>query len=166
MVQTNSADYYGISNNMDEYSILVVEDNPDDQVLTVRALKSASRNSSIVVLEDGQEALDFLFGRGSEEPCVNLDLLGVILLDIKLPRVSGLEVLKKIRASTRTNWLPVVMITSSDEPAELVEAYRLGANSYITKSIDYSEFSDQMATLARYWLTVNKVPKAGSVRQR
>lgn len=150
---------------MDEYSILVVEDNPDDQVLTVRALKSASRNSSIVVLEDGQEALDFLFGRGSEEPCVNLDLLGVILLDIKLPRVSGLEVLKKIRASTRTNWLPVVMITSSDEPAELVEAYRLGANSYITKSIDYSEFSDQMATLARYWLTVNKVPKAGSVRQ-
>ncbi|WP_166263834.1 response regulator [Marinobacter caseinilyticus] len=149
---------------MDEYSILVVEDNPDDQVLTVRALKKASRKSQVIVLEDGQEALDFLFGSDTQEPCKQLDQLGVILLDVKLPRVNGLEVLKKIRASTRTDWLPVVMITSSDEPAELVEAYRLGANSYVTKSIDYREFEEQMAVLARYWLKVNKVPKADSVR--
>lgn len=150
---------------MDEYSILVVEDNPDDQVLTVRALKNASKNSPIIVLEDGQEALDFLFGSETRPPHKNLDFLGVILLDVKLPRVNGLEVLRHIRASPLTNWLPVVMVTSSDEPAELVEAYRLGANSYITKSIDYREFADQMTILARYWLTVNKVPKSGAVRK-
>lgn len=151
---------------MDEYSILVVEDNPDDQVLTARALKNASKNSPIIILEDGQEALDFLFGsEETGESGKNLDHLGVVLLDVKLPRVNGLEVLKQIRASPLTNWLPVVMVTSSDEPAELVEAYRLGANSYITKPIDYREFSDQMNVLARYWLTVNKVPKAGAVRK-
>lgn len=151
---------------MDEYSILVVEDNPDDQVLTARALKNASKNSPIIILEDGQEALDFLFGNNEAgESHKNLDYLGVVLLDVKLPRVNGLEVLKQIRASPLTNWLPVVMVTSSDEPAELVEAYRLGANSYIAKPIDYREFADQMNVLARYWLTVNRVPKAGAVRK-
>lgn len=151
---------------MDEYSILVVEDNPDDQVLTARALKNASKNSPIIILEDGQEALDFLFGNEEAgESHKNLEHLGVVLLDVKLPRVNGLEVLKQIRASPLTNWLPVVMVTSSDEPAELVEAYRLGANSYIAKPIDYREFADQMNVLARYWLTVNKVPKAGAVRK-
>lgn len=151
--------------SMDEYSILVVDDNPDDQVLTVRALKNASKYSPIIVLEDGQEALDFLFGSGNKASRRNLDFLGVILLDVKLPRVNGLEVLKHIRASPLTNWIPVVMVSSSDEPSELVEAYRLGANSYITKSIDYREFTDQMTLLARYWLTVNKVPKSGAVRE-
>lgn len=150
---------------MEGYSILVVEDNPDDQVLTVRALKNASRDSEIIVLEDGQEAIDYLFGNGADEGCKTLDRLGVVLLDIKLPRVSGLEVLKKIRSSPRTNWLPVVMVTSSDEPGELVEAYRLGANSYINKPINLREFTDHMNVLARYWLEVNKVPKAGLVRK-
>lgn len=150
---------------MEGHSILVVEDNPDDQVLTVRALKSASESSPVIVLEDGQEALDFLFGSGGvRHPCKNLDSLGVVLLDVKLPKVSGLEVLKSIRSSPITNWLPVVMVTSSDEPADLFEAYRLGANSFITKPINYREFTDQMKLLARYWLVVNKVPKAGAVR--
>lgn len=146
---------------MDGYSILVVEDNPDDQVLTIRSLKAASEGSPVIVLEDGQEALDFLFG---DNPSKELDSLGVVLLDVKLPRVSGLEVLKSIRSSPLTNWLPVVMVTSSDEPADLLEAYRLGANSFITKPINYREFTEQMKLLARYWLVVNKVPKAGSVR--
>lgn len=149
---------------MDGHSILVVEDNPDDQILTVRALKSASVTSPVIVLEDGQEALDFLFGNGAGQPSRNLDSLGVVLLDVKLPKVSGLEVLKHIRASPLTEWLPVIMVTSSDEPADLLEAYRLGANSFITKPINYREFADQMTVLARYWLFVNKVPNAGAVR--
>lgn len=149
---------------MDGHSILVVEDNPDDQVLAVRALKSASENSPVIVLEDGQAALDFLFGNNSSQPCKNLDSLGVVLLDVKLPRIGGLEVLKCIRSSPLTNWLPVVMVTSSDEPADLLEAYRLGANSFITKPINYREFTEQMTLLARYWLVVNKVPKTGAVR--
>lgn len=149
---------------MDGYSILVIEDNPDDQVLTVRALKSASESSPVIVLEDGQEALDFLFGNDARQPYKNLDALGVVLLDVKLPKVSGLEVLRSIRSSPLTRWLPVVMVTSSDEPADLLEAYRLGANSFITKPINYREFADQMKLLARYWLTVNKVPKAGAIR--
>lgn len=149
---------------MDEHSILVVEDNPDDQILTVRALKSASASSQVIVMEDGQEALDFLFGQGNGQTSRSLDSLGVILLDVKLPKVNGLEVLRHIRSSPLTNWLPVIMVTSSDEPADLLEAYRLGANSFITKPINYREFADQMSVLARYWLFVNKVPKAGTIR--
>lgn len=149
---------------MEGHSILVVEDNPDDQVLTVRALKSASESSPVIVLEDGQEALDFLFGEDARHPNKSLDSLGVVLLDVKLPKVSGLEVLKSIRSSPLTDWLPVIMVTSSDEPADLLEAYRLGANSYITKPINYREFTEQMHLLARYWLLVNKVPKPGAVR--
>jgi len=147
---------------MEGYSILVVEDNPDDQVLTVRALKRASKDSQIVVLEDGQEAIDYLFGNGADEV---LNKLGVVLLDLKLPRVNGLEVLDRIRSSPKTNWLPVIMVTSSDEPRELLEAYRLGANSYINKPINLREFTDHMNVLARYWLQVNKVPRASSVRR-
>lgn len=146
---------------MDEYSILVVEDNPDDQILTMRAFRNASPNSPIILREDGQAALDFLFGTDTCERSAQLDSVGVILLDLKLPKVSGLEVLRRIRSSPDTDWLPVVMMTSSDEPQELREAYRLGANSFVTKQIDYSKFSQQMSLLARYWLTVNKVPKLG-----
>lgn len=149
--------------NMDIHSILVVEDNPDDQVLAVRALNSASENCPVIVLEDGQQALDFLFGDDARCSSSNLNSIGVVLLDVKLPKVSGLEVLKSIRSSPVTNWLPVVMVTSSDEPADLLEAYRLGANSFITKQINYREFTEQMTLLARYWLHVNKVPKTGSV---
>lgn len=149
---------------MDDYSILVVEDNPDDQILTMRALRNASPNSPIILREDGQDALEFLFGTETSERSAQLDSVGVILLDLKLPKVSGLEVLRRIRSSPDTDWLPVVMVTSSDEPQELREAYRLGANSFVTKQIDYGKFSEQMSLLARYWLTVNQVPKVGVTR--
>ncbi|WP_203299391.1 response regulator [Marinobacter sediminum] len=147
-----------------ECSILVVEDNPDDQILTMRALRKASSHSPIILQEDGQAALGFLFGTESSKRSPQVDTLGVILLDLKLPKVSGLEVLRRIRSSPQTDWLPVVMMTSSDEPNELREAYRLGANSFVTKQIDYSKFSEQMCLLARYWLTVNQVPMVGSSR--
>ena len=147
-----------------ELSILVVEDNPDDQILTMRALRKASSQSPIILQEDGQSALDFLFGSETIESSPKVDSLGVILLDLKLPKVSGLEVLRRIRSSSRTDWLPVVMMTSSDEPQELREAYRLGVNSFVTKQIDYSKFSEQMCLLAQYWLTVNQVPTVGSSR--
>ncbi|MBW7471518.1 response regulator [Marinobacter sp. M216] len=149
---------------MDDYSILVVEDNPDDQVLTMRALRNASRYNPIIMLEDGQEALDFLFGTETRERSEQVESIGVVLLDFKLPKVSGLEVLRRIRSSPKTDWIPVVMVTSSDEPQELREAYRLGANSFVTKQIDYSKFSEQMSLLARYWLTVNRVPVMGVTR--
>ncbi len=149
---------------MEHYSILVVEDNPDDQILTMRALRNASPDSTIILKEDGQAALDFLFGNDASPRSAQLDSLGVILLDFKLPKVTGLEVLRRIRSCPDTDWLPVVMVTSSDEPQELREAYRLGANSFVTKQIDYSKFSEQMTVLARYWLTVNKVPMVGASR--
>jgi len=148
---------------MDVRSILVIEDNPDDQILTVRALKSASVDSPVIVLEDGEEALKFLFGDG-DQPSRNVESLGAVLLDVKLPKVGGLEVLRHLRSSPLTQWLPVIMVTSSDEPADLLEAYRLGANSFITKPIDYREFVEQMTLLARYWLQVNRVPNASAVR--
>tara|TARA_Y100001001_G_C8015383_1_gene311409 strand:+ start:2861 stop:3313 length:453 start_codon:yes stop_codon:yes gene_type:complete len=148
---------------MDGRSILVIEDNPDDQILTVRALKSASVDSPVIVLEDGEEALKFLFGDG-DQPSRNVESVGVVLLDVKLPKVGGLEVLRHLRSSPSTQWLPVIMVTSSDEPADLLEAYRLGANSFITKPIDYREFVEQMTLLARYWLQVNRVPNASAVR--
>ncbi|MBW0147875.1 response regulator [Marinobacter arenosus] len=149
---------------MDDYAILVVEDSPDDQVLTRRALRNSCRPSSIIMLEDGQEALDFLFGTDTTERSQLVESIGVVLLDFKLPKVSGLEVLRRIRSSPATDWIPVVMVTSSDEPQELREAYRLGVNSFVTKQIDYSKFSEQMSLLARYWLTVNTVPILGVTR--
>lgn len=148
---------------MDGRSILVIEDNPDDQILTVRALKSASVDSPVIVLEDGEEALKYLFG-DVDQRSRNVESVGVVLLDVKLPKVGGLEVLRHLRSSPSTQWLPVIMVTSSDEPADLLEAYRLGANSFITKPIDYREFVEQMTLLARYWLQVNRVPNASAVR--
>lgn len=150
---------------MDDNTILVVEDNPDDQLLTVRALRKACNRTPVVVLDDGQEALDYLFtvdDTRSEDP---IHQLKVILLDIKLPRVNGLEVLKQLRSSPRTNWIPVIMVSSSDEPGEQLEAYRLGANSYINKTVDFNQFTDHMKVLADYWLRVNKLPQPTQVDQ-
>jgi CheY-like chemotaxis protein len=140
----------------DGLSILLVEDNPDDQLLTVRALKKVIQRPHLVIAADGQEALDVLFGpvdgRGLAER------LSVILLDIKLPRVDGLEVLRRIRSNPSTRYLPVVMVTSTDEPNEIREAYTLGANSYITKPVDFKVFARQMGVLADYWLAINHPP--------
>lgn len=143
---------------MDRRSIVLVEDNPDDQFLAVRALSRLVDKTAIHVLNDGQEALDCLLGSQSMLPSIDLDSIAVILLDIKLPKINGLEVLRALRSSPRAQWIPVVMVTSTDEPHELVDAYRLGANSYLVKPIDYGEFKARMEVLANYWLNVNSIP--------
>ncbi|MGF2734398.1 response regulator [Marinobacter sp. DUT-1] len=147
---------------MDRRSIVLVEDNPDDQFLAVRALSGIVNKTAIHVLHDGQEALDCLLGSDSGPPTIDLDSIAVILLDIKLPKINGLEVLKALRSSTNTRWIPVVMITSTDEPHELADAYRFGASSYLTKPIDYGEFKERMEVLANYWLNVNSLPSVES----
>lgn len=143
-------------------SIVLVEDNPDDQFLAVRALSRLVDKASIHVLNDGQEALDHLLPSDSGASAIDPESIAVILLDIKLPKINGLEVLRALRSARRTRWIPVVMVTSTDEPNELVEAYRLGANSYLSKPIDYGEFKAHMEVLADYWLNVNSVPTSES----
>ncbi len=137
-------------------SILLVEDNADDVALTLRALKSHNITNEVVVARDGVEALDRLFGAAGASP----DLPQVILLDLNLPRVDGLEVLRRIRANDRTKLLPVVILTSSDEERDIVESYRLGANSYVRKPVDFNEFTDAARQLGLYWLLMNRAPPA------
>lgn len=147
---------------MDRRSIVLVEDNPDDQFLAVRALSGIVEKSAIHVLSDGQEAMDCLLGSDSSPPTIDLGSIAVILLDIKLPKVNGLDVLRSLRASPRARWIPVVMVTSTDEPHELADAYNFGASSYLTKPIDYREFKEHMEVLANYWLNVNSLPAVES----
>lgn len=134
--------------------MLLVEDNEDDVQLTLRAFRKHNIANHIQVARDGQEALDFLFdGRPPEA------LPHVVLLDLKLPRVDGLEVLKRIRASERTRFLPVVVLTSSREERDMVESYRLGANSYVRKPVDFQEFSEAARQLGLYWMLLNLAPE-------
>ncbi len=144
-------------------SILLVEDNPDDQALALRAFRKVNRSVEVVVKEDGQAAVDFIDHAvdrltSRQNPSESGRRLGFIMLDIKLPKVSGLEVLRRIRANPVTRWLPVIMFTSSDEPGDLLEAYELGANSYIHKPLDFNQFTHEMNLLAEYWLRVNCTP--------
>lgn len=133
--------------------MLLVEDNEDDVQLTLRAFRKHNIANDIQVARDGQEALDFLFdGRPREA------LPHVVLLDLKLPRVDGLEVLKRIRDSERTRFLPVVVLTSSKEERDMVESYRLGANSYVRKPVDFQEFSEAARQLGLYWMLLNLAP--------
>jgi two-component system response regulator len=136
--------------------ILLVEDNPDDAALTMRALKSHNITNEVVVARDGVEALDFLFGTaggaGPAEPPA------VVLLDLNLPRVNGLEVLQRIRTDERTRLLPVVILTSSDEERDVMEGYRLGANSYVRKPVDFVAFTEAAKQLGLYWLLLNRAP--------
>ncbi|MBK8973108.1 MAG: response regulator [Hahellaceae bacterium] len=144
---------------MDKLNILLVEDNPDDQLLAIRAFEQVDKKNKVVVVEDGEQALDYLYGQEATGAQTDrASRLGIILLDIKLPKLNGLEVLKAVRQHPETQWMPVIMFTSSDEPAEMLEAYRLGANSYIKKPLDYKQFVNQMDVLAKYWLKLNKVP--------
>lgn len=144
---------------MEKLNILLVEDNPDDQLLAIRAFEQVDRKNKVVVVEDGEQALDYLYGTQKEGAGnERASRLGVILLDIKLPKLNGLEVLKAVRQHPETQWMPVIMFTSSDEPAEMLEAYRLGANSYIKKPLDYKQFVMKMEVLAKYWLKLNRVP--------
>jgi len=143
---------------MPDRVILLVEDNCDDEVLTVRALKKHNLLNGLVVAHDGVEALDYLFGSGIYAGR-DLDVQpGVILLDLKLPKLDGLEVLRRLRSDERTRRLPVVVLTSSKEQQDLLQSYGLGANSYIRKPVDFNEFMETMRQLGVYWLGLNEPP--------
>ena len=140
--------------------ILLVEDNPDDEALTLRALKKNNIKNEVVVARDGAEALEFLFGTGKYTGR-NTDVIPqVVLLDLKLPKVEGLEVLRQVRADKRTKLLPVVILTSSNEEQDRIQGYDLGANSYVRKPVDFSQFLDAARQLGLYWLVLNEAPPA------
>jgi len=143
---------------MSESYVLLVEDNPNDELLTLRALRRENIANQVVVLRDGQEAVDFLFGTGAHAGRNVSVLPQVLLLDLKLPKLSGLEVLERIRADDRTRTLPVVILTSSAMDRDIVEGYRLGANSYVQKPVSAEEFKEAVQRLGLYWVLVNKVP--------
>ena len=138
--------------------ILLVEDNPDDEALTLRALKKNNILNEVVVARDGVEALDFLFGTGAHAGRDLARMPEVILLDINLPRINGLEVLEKIRANERTKLLPVVILTTSNEEQDKLKSYTLGANSFIRKPVDFQQFSEAIRHLGIYWLLLNQSP--------
>ena len=136
--------------------ILLVEDNPDDVELTRRAFKRQGIANEMVVARDGAEALDYLFGTGAYARRNTREMPAVVLLDLKLPKVGGLDVLKQIRAGERTRLLPVVILTSSKEEQDILSGYKLGANSYVRKPVDFIEFTGAVKQLGMYWLLVNE----------
>ncbi len=138
--------------------ILLAEDNPDDAKLTLRALKKSNILNDVVVAQDGVEALDYLFGTGNFEGRDTGIMPQVVLLDLKMPRMDGLEVLHRIRTDERTKLLPVVILTTSSEDKDRVEGYRLGANSYIRKPVDFNQFAEAVHQLGLYWLVLNESP--------
>ncbi len=143
---------------MPEKMILLVEDNPDDEALTMRALKASKLANEIVITRDGNEALEFLFGTGQYEGR-DLSLMpAVVLLDLKLPKVSGLEVLERMRADPRTKITPVVVLTSSSEDEDMLRSYQLGANSYVRKPVVFGKFADAVSQLGMYWMLLNQPP--------
>ena len=139
--------------------ILLVEDNADDEALTMRALKKNNIGNNVHIVRDGSEALDFLFCTGDFASRDPQDMPFLILLDLKLPKVGGLEVLRHLRADERTHMLPVVILTSSNEEAGLVKSYQLGANSYVRKPVNFNEFLEATKQLGIYWLVMNLVPQ-------
>jgi two-component system, response regulator len=138
--------------------ILLVEDNADDEALTIRALKKNNIRNQVVVAHDGAEALDFLFGLRAYEGRDTSVLPQIVLLDLKLPKVDGLEVLKRIRSDARTKRLPVIILTSSKEERDLLDGYDLGANSYVRKPVDFTAFAEAVRQLGLYWLVLNESP--------
>ncbi len=138
--------------------ILLVEDNPDDVELTLLALKKNNISNKVVVVRDGAEALDYLFTTGAYADRDKSTMPAVILLDLKLPKMDGLEVLQRLRADERTKLLPVVILTSSKEEQDILNGYKLGANSYVRKPVDFSQFSDAVKQLGLYWLLLNEPP--------
>ncbi|HXN65522.1 MAG TPA: response regulator [Candidatus Acidoferrales bacterium] len=140
--------------------ILLVEDNADDEDLTLRALKKNNITNEVVVVRDGAEALDYLFGTGAYTGRDTAVLPQVVLLDLKLPKVDGLEVLNRLRNDKRTKLLPVVILTSSVEEQDLLRGYDLGANSYVRKPVDFGQFTEAVRNLGLYWLLLNERPPA------
>ncbi len=147
---------------MAERVILLVEDNPADVTLTLRALKRSNIANSLVVARDGVEALDYLFGTGQYAGRDITQLPVVVLLDLKLPRVDGIEVLRRIRGNALTKLLPVVVLTSSREPSDLTACYELACNSYVRKPVDFNQFAEAVKQLGLYWLVLNEPPAAGT----
>lgn len=143
---------------MNSSAILLVEDNPDDQALALRALKKNNIANEVVMARDGAEALNYLFGISRVK-----NMPAVILLDLKLPKLSGLEVLERIRGNEKTKLLPVVILTSSREEDDMVQSYELGANSYVRKPVDYLEFAEAVNQLGLYWILINDAPPSREV---
>lgn len=139
-------------------TILLVEDNPDDEALTLRAFAKNNITNEIVVARDGAEALEWLFAEGRYADRDPGELPQVVLLDLKLPKVDGLEVLRRIRASPRTKLLPVIILTTSEEESDRANGYSLGANSYIRKPVDFAQFTEAVRQLGLYWLVLNEPP--------
>jgi CheY-like chemotaxis protein len=147
---------------MDDYMkkmILLAEDNPDDIILTKRAFKKSNILNELIVVNDGQEALDFLFCKGKYKDRDQKNSPELILLDLKMPKIDGLEVLKNIRENNQTKHLPVVILTTSKEEKDMIDSYCLGANSYIIKPVDFNQFVDAVKQLGLYWLVLNQRPK-------
>jgi CheY-like chemotaxis protein len=141
-----------------EKMILLVEDNPDDEELTLRALRKANIANEVFVARDGEEALDFLFGTGAHAKRRPPAMPAVVLLDLKLPKLNGIDVLNRMRADARTALIPVVILTSSSEDEDMLKSYRSGANSYVRKPVEFSAFVDAVSQLGMYWLLINQSP--------
>ncbi len=143
---------------MTKLTILLVEDNPDDELLTMRELKQQNLANHITVARDGVEALDYIFGQGAYSSRDPSDTPALVILDLKLPKVDGLEVLRRIRADERTRMMPVVILTSSDDQGDLVKSYNLGVNSYVRKPVNFDDFKKAVRELHLYWLLINEPP--------
>jgi len=143
---------------MEDKMILLVEDNPDDEALTLRALKKNNIRNQVFVVHDGAEALDFLFCTGVYADRDPHEMPQLTLLDLKLPKVDGLEVLRRLRADERTRLLPIVILTSSNEEQDLIVGYKIGANSYVRKPVDFNQFVEAVRNLGLYWLVLNEAP--------
>lgn len=139
-------------------TLLLVEDNPQDELLILRVLRKHALAVDVQIARDGQQAIDYLFGIGEFAGRDARELPSLVLLDIGLPRLSGIEVLQRLRADPRTEWLPVVMFTSSDEERDRLQSYQRGANSYVRKPLDFTEFAETVARLGVYWLADNALP--------
>ena len=146
---------------MNPLPILMVEDNPQDEMLTLRSLRKAGLGNAVEVVRDGQQALDYLFREGEFAGRTGPALPGLVLLDLGLPRLGGLEVLERIRADARTRALPVVIFTSSSEEEDRLASLLRGANSFVRKPVDFTEFAEKVARLGMYWLAVNEPPPPG-----
>jgi two-component system response regulator len=143
---------------MNQGTILLVEDNPDDEALALRAFRKNNIRNTVAVVRDGAEALDYLFGTGAHAGRDVADLPQVMLLDLKLPKVDGLDVLRRVRSDARTRLLPVVVLTSSKEEQDLISSYRFGCNSYVRKPVNFEEFIEAARQLGLYWLLLNEPP--------
>ena len=144
-----------------EYEIVIVEDNPADAELMIRSLKKNQLSNNLIVLEDGELALDFFFKRGKFKDRKACKSNLIVFLDLKLPKVGGLEILRQLKSNQDTKKIPVVIVTSSNQDPDIETAYELGANSYVVKPVDYEKFTETIKQLGLYWLVVNELPKNG-----